>query len=71
MSEFISEQFAETFPPDNDMIVILRDLFVDRTNKEPLNTLQTLQMFNHAIISFSMKPETREYIKELNADPDE
>jgi hypothetical protein len=71
VSEFISEQFAETFSMDNEMLTILRDIFVDRTNDDPLKTLQTLQLFNHAIVNFSMKPETRAYIKELNADPDE
>jgi len=71
VSEFISEQFAETFQTDNEMVNILQDLFVDRTNNEPFKTLQTLQLFNHAIVNFSMKPETRAYIKELNADPDE
>jgi len=70
VSEFISEQFAEMLP-DNEMVVILRDLFVHRANINPLETLQALQLFNHAIMSFSMKPETREYIKELNANKDE
>lgn len=69
VSEFISERFAETFSSDNDMIVILRDLFVYRANEQPMEVLQTLQRFNHAIVNFSMKDETRAYIKELNADP--
>ena len=71
VSEFISEQFSERFPQDNEMVTILRDLFVHRANTEPLGTLQALQLFNHAIVNFSMKPETKAYIKELNADPDE
>lgn len=69
LSEFISEQFAERFP-DNEMVVILRDLFVDRTNNKPLDTLQALQQFNHAIVVFGTKPETKAYVKELNANTD-
>lgn len=71
VSEFISEQFSYMFPLDNEMVNILRDLFVDRANNEPLKTLQALQLFNHAIVNFSMKDKTKAYIKELNADPDE
>lgn len=70
VSEFISDQFKDRFP-DNEMLVILRDLFVDRANNDPLKSLQALQMFNHAIVEFSMKEETRAYVKGLNADPDE
>lgn len=65
VSEFISEQFKDRFP-DNEMVVILRDLFVDRANNDPLKSLQTLQMFNCAIVEFSMKEETKAYVKELN-----
>jgi hypothetical protein len=71
VSEFISEQFEETFPQDNEMITILRDLFVSRANEQPMVVLQTIQRFNFAVVEFSIKPETRAYIKELNADPDE
>jgi hypothetical protein len=71
VSEFISERFEEMFSQDNEMITILRDLFVHRANTEPLGTLQALQLFNHAIVNFSIKPETKAYIKELNADPNE
>jgi hypothetical protein len=70
VSEFISEQFKDRLP-ENEMITILRDLFVHRANTEPLGTLQALQLFNHAIVNFSMKEETKAYIKELNADPNE
>lgn len=70
VAEFISEQFKDRLP-ENEMVTILRDLFVNRANTEPLGTLQALQLFNHAIVNFSMKPETKAYIKELNADPDE
>ena len=69
VSEFISDQFKDRFP-DNEMLVILRDLFVDRANNDPLKSLQALQMFNHAIVEFSMKEETRAYVEGLNADPD-
>ena len=68
VSGFISEQFIDRFP-DNEMVKILRDLFVDRANNEPLKTLQALQLFNHAIVNFSMKDETRAYIKELTWEP--
>ena len=71
VSEFISEQFAERFPAGNEMVTILRDLFVARANNEPLATLQALQLFNHAIVNFSIKPETIAYIKDLNANTDE
>jgi len=70
VAEFISEQFKDRLP-ENEMVTILRDLFVHRANTEPLGTLQALQLFNHAIVTFSMKEETIGYIKELNADPDE
>ena len=70
VSEFVSDQFKDRFP-DNEMVKILRDLSVDRANDEPLSILQALQLFNHAIVNFSMKDETKAYIKELNADPDE
>ena len=71
VSEFISERFVETFSSDNDMIVILRDLFVYRANEQPMEVLQAIQKFNFAVVEFSMKPETKAYIKELNADPHE
>lgn len=69
VSEFVSKQFEEIFQKDNEMLTILRDLFVERTNNEPLKTLQVLQRLNHAIVNFSMKDETKAYIKGLNADP--
>jgi len=71
VSEFVSEQFSETFPTDNEMVVILRDLFVDRTNEQPMEVLQTIQRFNFAVVEFSRKDKTKEYINKLNADPDE
>lgn len=64
VSEFISEQFTERFP-DNEMLVILRDLFVDRANNDPLATLQALQLFNHAIMEFSLKETTKSYVQTL------
>ncbi len=69
VSEFVSDQFKDRFP-DNEMVTILRDLFVSRANDEPLSTLQALQLFNHAIVTFSLKDETKAYIKELNANTD-
>jgi hypothetical protein len=69
VSEFVSKQFKDRFP-DNELVVILRDLFVDRTNNEPFKTLQTLQLFNQAIVNFSMEPETIAYIKDLYANTD-
>lgn len=68
VSEFISEQFADRFP-DNEMVVILRDLFVDRANNQPMAVLQTIQQFNFAVVEFGAKDETRAYVKELNASP--
>jgi hypothetical protein len=65
VSEFISEQFAETFPPGNDMIVILRDLFVARANDRPMIVLKTIQQFNFAVVEFSQKDRTKEYINKL------
>lgn len=70
VSEFVSDQFKDRFP-DNEILNIARDLSVDRANNEPLSILKALQLFNHAIVNFSMKDETKAYIKELNADPDE
>jgi len=69
VSEFISEQFKERFP-DNEMLSVLRDLFVHRANINPRRTLQALQLLNHAIVNFSMKDETKAYIKDLNANTD-
>ena len=71
VSEFISKQFADRFPKDNEMLVILRDLFVERTNNNPLKSLQALQLFNQDIVEFSIKDETKAYVKGLNADTDE
>ncbi|RKZ06139.1 hypothetical protein DRQ25_14570 [Candidatus Fermentibacteria bacterium] len=69
VSEFISEQFRDRFP-ENEMITLLRDLFVHRANTEPIQLLKGLQLFNQSIVNFSMKEETRAYIKELTEDPD-
>ncbi len=69
MSEFISEQFAETFQSDNEMIVVLRDLFVARANDRPMIVLKTIQQFNFAVVEFSQKDRTKDYIKELTWEP--
>jgi len=68
VSEFIRDQIKERLP-DNEILTIAQDLFVYRANTEPLEILQALQLFNHAIVNFSMNPETRAYIKELTGEP--
>ena len=68
VAEFIYEQFMDRLP-DNEMVTILRDLFVYRANEQPMEVLQAIHQFNVAIVEFGQKEETKEYIKELNADP--
>ena len=50
---------------------MLRDLAVNKANDQPMAVLNTIQRFNSAVVEFSQKDRTNEYIKELNADPDE
>ena len=70
VSEFVSEQFTETFSTDNEMIVILRDLFVNRANENPKMVLRAILQFNSAVVEFSQKDETIAYVDELNANTD-
>ena len=71
VSEFISEQFIETFSTDNEMIVILRDLFVSRANENPAMVLRAILRFNSAVVEFSHKDKTIAYVQGLNANTDE
>ena len=70
VSEFVSERLTEILP-DNEMADMLRDLAVNKANDQPMAVLNTIQRFNSAVVEFSQKDRTNEYIKELNADPDE
>ena len=65
VSEFISERFEEMFSQDNEMVTILRDLFVSRANEQPMAVLQEIHKFNVATVEFGAKDEVRVYIKML------
>lgn len=67
VSEFLSERFADMYP-DNEAAEVVRDIFVNFSNTDPLKTLQALQRFNTALIEFGTQNE--EYITQLNANPD-
>ncbi len=67
VSEFLSERFAEMYP-GNEAAEVVRDIFVNYSNTDPLRTLQALQRFNAALIGFGTQNE--EYITQLNANPD-
>lgn len=56
VSEFLSERFAEMYP-DNEAAEVVRDIFVNYSNNEPLKTLQVLQRFNAALIEFGEQNE--------------
>lgn len=65
VSKFINDQFAETFK-DNEAATILKDIFTERANNYPLETLQALNRFNSALVEFGRNDDVKTYIKELN-----